>query len=158
MWNVTTLECASKQQRFSFLTPRLCSTWSILVFHWANLNLAALMSLCGVIHWHWEVIRLWHRLKIRTGPRTQDSGLWSTYENCEGTGGWVGLGGCGRYRIYVFPLISTTVFLFPAGFPSFFFCFFKNMLLQSHPGCFAFAPPPPSSPQPPWEQQTWEKV
>ena len=48
----------------------------------------------------------------------------------KGQGGGWGLGGCGRYRIYVFPLISTTVFLFPAGFPSFFSaslktCYFK---------------------------------
>ena len=49
----------------------------------------------------------------------------------------------GRYRIYVFPLISTTFVLFLADFPSFFLYFFTNMLLQSHPGCFARAPTPP---------------
>ena len=48
-----------------------------------------------------------------------------------------------RYRIYLFPLISTTFFLFLADFPSFFFYLFTNMILQSHPGCFARAPPHP---------------
>ena len=65
-------------------------------------------------------------------------------EKCEGTWGW-GLGGAvaiGRYGIYVFPTISTTFFPFLAEFPSFFY-FFTNMLLQSHPGCSASAPPPP---------------
>ena len=65
-------------------------------------------------------------------------------EKCKGTGGGWGLGGAvGRYRIYVFPLISITFFPFLADFPSFSSYFSTNMLLQSHPGFFASAPSPP---------------
>ena len=52
-------------------------------------------------------------------------------ENVKGRGGGWGLGDVvGRYRIYVFPLISTTFFLFLADFPSCFAislqtCYFK---------------------------------
>ena len=72
------------------------------------------------------------------------TGPWTLYifciEKCEGTGGRWGLrGAVGRYRIYAFPLISTTFFLFLADFPSFFLFLYK----QSDPGCFARAPPPP---------------
>ena len=73
-----------------------------------------------------------HRLKseldsglwiLDSGLWTLDSGLWtldsglyifSVYKNEKGWGGgggW-GLGGCSRYRIYVFPLISTTFLFF----------------------------------------------
>ena len=77
-----------------------------------------------------------------------DPGLWTLdsalcmfcIENVKGRGGGWGLGDVvGTYRIYVFPLISTTFFLFLADFPSFFLFLYK----QSDPGCFARAPPPP---------------
>ena len=54
-------------------------------------------------------------VKSRTGLWTLDSGLYFIYflyrkmRRDGGVGG--GLGGCSRYRIYLFPLISTT-FLF----------------------------------------------
>ena len=62
------------------------------------------------------------------GLWTLDSGLYLYMKNVKGRGVGGGEGvAVGKYRIYVFPLISATVFLFLADFSSFFF-----LLLYKH--------------------------
>ena len=73
-------------------------------------------------------MRLWHRLKSRTGPWTLDSTLYM--KNMKGRGDGWGVA-VGRYRIYVFPLVSATVFLFLADFPFFSLLLYKHVTSKS---------------------------
>ena len=70
--------------------------------------------------------------------------MYVLYRKCEGTGRWVGVRGCGRYIQDICISLDFNHFLSFLSRFSFLFCYFlTNMLLQSHSGYFARAPPFP---------------
>ena len=106
-----------------------CIRYRYLLLHFSSpsITLGGYVSLRHRINQDWT---------LDSGPDsrllTLDSTLYMFYkhgiEKCDRTGGgWVGVRrvAVGRYRIYVFPLISTTFFLS-------FFCLYKHVTLSSY--------------------------